>query len=76
MNKMKYDEKDIDEYLNKENVKATIETNAAISAIIQLLIDKDIITEEEILEMKDKFEEIIKNKAKEEMKQIIENGEV
>ena len=73
---MKYDEKDIDEYLNKENVKATIETNAAISAIIQLLIDKDIITEEEILEMKDKFEEIIKNKAKEEMKQIIENGEV
>ena len=73
---MEYNEKDVEEYLNQENVKAEIETNSNIIALIQMLIDKNIIIEEEFLEARNKTRELIKEEIKKIIKQRIENGEV
>lgn len=70
---MKYDEKDVEEYLNTNEAKLQIEIQSNIATIIQLLYQKKIIVEKEFTETNNKIKEIIKSNIKEKIKQELEN---
>ena len=70
---MKYDEKDVEEYLNTNEAKLQIEIQSNIATIIQLLYQKKIIVEKEFTETNNKIKEIIKSNTKEKIKQELEN---
>ena len=70
---MKYDEKDVEEYLNTDEAKLQIEIESNIATIIQLLNQKKIIVEKEFTETNNKIKEIIKTNIKEKIKQELEN---
>ena len=70
---MIYDEKEIEEYLNTDEVKLQIEIQSNISTIIQLLYQKKIINKEEFIETNDKIKKIINENTKEKIKQELQN---
>ena len=70
---MIYDEKEIEEYLNTDEVKLQIEIQSNISTIIQLLYQKKIINKEEFIETNDKIKKIINENTKEKVKQELQN---
>ena len=70
---MKYDEKDVEKYLDSDEAKFKIEIQSNILTIVQLLYQKEIITEEEFEETNNKIKEIIKTTTKEKIKQESEN---
>ena len=69
---MEYDGRDVEEYLNTNEAKLQIETQSNITTVIQLLVQKKIITEEEFIETNNKIKEIIKTNTKEKIKQEIQ----
>ena len=72
---MKYDEKDIEEYLNSYEVQHQIEVDSTITTIVQLLYQKKIITEKEFNETRSVITEIAIKEIKKGIKQEIENME-
>lgn len=56
---------EVDEFLNKEDVEAVNTINATLCAITQLLINKNIITEEELEELQKKYKSFIIQRQKE-----------
>lgn len=70
---MKYNDKDIEEYLNTDGAKLQLEINSQIATIVQLLYQKKIITEGEFFKTKDAIKEIIIKNIKEKIKQESEN---
>lgn len=70
---MKYDEKDVEEYLNSDGVKLQIETNSQIATIIRVLISNNIVTQEEFDEVQEEMKKRIKEMVKEKIKIELQN---
>lgn len=56
---------EVDEFLNKEDIEAINTINSTLCAITQLLINKNIITEEELEELQEKYKSFIIQRQKE-----------
>ena len=69
---MKYNEKDVEEYLNRDDINLQIETSSQISTIIGILIENNIVTREKFDETQKELKEEIKKITKEKIKQQLE----
>lgn len=56
---------EVDEFLNKEDIEVVNTINSTLCAITQLLINKNIITEEELEELQEKYKSFIIQRQKE-----------
>ena len=70
---MKYNEKDIEEYLNTDEVKDQLELHSEIVTLVNLLIQKNIFTEKEFNKINNQVKETIVEKTKEKIKKELEN---
>ena len=57
-------------YFESPEGKEKIYTTSSLGAVMQILIDKKIVTEDEFKAYRDKIEEVMKNKIREEIKNI------
>ena len=69
---MKYDEKDIEEYLNKDENIALIQLQAQVSSIVGILITNKITTKEEFKVVCERLVKELKKISKEQIKQELE----
>ncbi len=70
---MEYDEKIVEEYLNTNEIKFQIELNSYSLTIVELLIQKKIITKEEFEEERKIIKEELKKEVKKYIKKKLEN---
>ena len=67
------EEKDIEEYLNSEDTQMQLEIASEIATIVQLLCQKNIITEKEFNETNNAIKEVFKETMREKIKQDLKN---
>ena len=72
---MEYNEKDVEDYLNRDDINLQIETTSQISTIIGILIENNIVTREKFDEVQKELKEEIKKITKEKIKQELEKME-
>ena len=70
--KMLYGKDPAEAYIESAEGKARIHINSSLLAVLQILIDKNIITEEELKEYQKTMKEIFKNQIREEFKKLQE----
>lgn len=70
---MLFGKKDLAEaYLESKEGKAKVYINSSLLAVLQILIDKNVVTENEFNKYQNKMEEYYKDKVKEEFKKLQE----
>jgi hypothetical protein len=70
---MLFGKKDLAEaYIESKEGKAHICVNSYLTAVLQILVDKKIVTENELIEYQEKMEELYKDKIREEFKKLQE----
>ena len=68
MLKIKYTEKDIENYLNSAETKTQLEITSVVIAIVELLTKKNIITKKELSKAKNEIKKLQEEKIRERLK--------
>ena len=70
---MEYNEKNVEEYFNCEDVNLQIEIGSQVATIVGILIANNITTREEFDEVQKEIKKEVKKRTKEKIKQELEN---
>lgn len=62
----------VEAYIESDICKKEISTYSSLAAVIQILVDKNIVTVNELEEYQEKFEEIYKDRVRAELKKLQE----